>query len=255
MNDTSKLNIGDNIYDIKDAVARDEKINKSEIAEPYLDGSTVYPWSVAEHDGMLFSKVFNSSIGSTFPENKSVEPVKICDIYKRITTVDTKQELQTTYIPRHTFVWVNDDDEKIRINNIGFPNIYVYTKPADGIQRASLIIHGTYDETSQIIRFGFIIARNELTGIDSINDANQLLKVEKIDGQYVVTYQYAEDKGADYIVTGMALNNGSVYKIGTSPIMYARAYAVFKNLTDDTETIMYTPCQKVTWAEWEETQS
>lgn len=251
MSNISQIQVNNTTYDIKDAVARDEKINKSAIAEPY-DNDAAHQSTILENGGKLYSTVIRNA--DTFPEKRGVEPVKVCDVFKRTTVVNSMQDLQETYIPLGTFVYVTtDEDERIKINNVGFPNVYVYTKQSDGIQRASITINGTTDETSQVIRFGWIIARNELTGIDSIDDANQLLKVEKINEQYVVTYQYAEDKGTDYIAT--YINNSNVFKKGTSPIMYARAYLVFKNLNDNTETIMYTPCQKVTWAEWEETQS
>lgn len=238
-NDTSKLNIGNNIYDIKDTVARDEKINKSEIAEPYDSTKEYNAGDIFEYNGELFQVL----LLPPEPEGgRKVEKITICDIYRGI-WLGTSEELNTAFVPWKSFAFTTDDNEKIWFNTIYLSNP-VYTNFDNKYH--CVYIRTAINDIDGVPQWGLIIAKNDLTGIDNIADAERLLKVEKQGDEYVASYANSSITKSN--VQGHTKSNNVNLSKGTSPIAYIRAYAVFKN-DDNTETVMYTPCQMCSWEE------
>ena len=237
MSNISQIQVDNTTYDIKDTVARDEKINKSEISEPYDSTKTYNAGDIFEYNGELFQ-----ALNAAASPGVNSERITVCNVYKRVWT-GSSENIIYSYIPFDTFAFTTDDNEKIWINTVAISNP-TYTSSDE--KWHIHYIRTTPNDIDGTVQWGIILAKNDLTGIANIDDANQLLKLEKIDDDYVVTY--SNSTRTKSTVQGHARTSTLNVSQGISPIAYIRGYAVFKN-DDNTETVMYTPCKLLSWEE------
>lgn len=216
----------------------------AQIVEPFVSGKTYYYDDVFEYNDEIFKQAYkNSAVAgeSPYTDGAFAKMPPLADMYKGC-WIGTSDQLTTDYDETTgPFIFTTDDNEKIWMNiiSISLPKFNPNTN------RWGVTIDRTTNNPDHNM-FGLILAKNDLTGIENVDDAERLLKIEKVEGEYVVTY-------ANSVMSKKTSSEYGVYLLnnvtkGTTNTGYVRAYAVF-NYGTDNEIVAYTPCRVLTWGE------